>query len=309
MKYTLQVLLACLVFAVTPTFADDKLTKVKTPQEVSCEIKTTSIPKELEGLQWNRWTSKNFTVCALNDVQAQYLNKHLELVKVWTLARWGLYDVDYSVECKVIAVDKPELFKKLFNLDSTRVEVRRDDKGVIKETVIFLLANDNPSKIIPVPVTEVCLAEFAQKHNIKLGYWSTRGMSSLNGSIDQIKAKVLEVKPLIEKNEPIFFSKGLLEMNAENYQKLDDAKRKLYDDCAMMFCLLLRKEFGQDIYIKFMKTASESDPEAAIKSVLGFKDYSALDATFKRYMFDLTRDVSMSKTPDHYLQIREKISK
>jgi hypothetical protein len=307
MRFLQHVLFIVLILLTTPCFAEEPIKKVKNPSEVSGEVTSSnSIPKEIEGLQWNRWTSRNFTVCALSDTQAQYLHKHLELVKGWTLARWGLYDIDFSTECKVIVVDRPDLFKKLFNLDSTKVEIRRDQNGKIKENVIFLLANEKPSQIVPIPLTEICLNEFCQKHNIKTSTWSLRGMAMLNGSIDQIKGRVLEVKPVLERNDPMFFSKGILDMDAENYRKLDDAKKRLYDNCTMMFCLMIRKEYGQDVYIKFMKQSAEGSAESAVKTVLGFNDYTAMDITLKRYMIDLTREIAAGKTPDHYLQIREK---
>jgi hypothetical protein len=98
----------CIV-SVSPCFSQD-IVKVVSPVEVTTEV---SVPKELNGLQWNRWTSKNFVVCAINDAQAQYLHKHLELVKGWAFSRWGIPDMDFSTECKIIGVDDPVLFKKL----------------------------------------------------------------------------------------------------------------------------------------------------------------------------------------------------
>lgn len=308
MKHLLRTLAVLLVLAGTPCLAQEPISRVTSPREVVAEMSDSGgIPKELEGLQWNRWTSKNFTVCSLNDKQAQYLHKHLELVKGWTFARWGLFDIDFSAECKVIAVDNPALFKKLFNLDATRVEIRRDQNGKIKETVIFLLAKGSPSETVPTPLTEVCMAEFAQRYNTKFAVWCRRGMMVLNGTIPQIKERIAEVKTVLDHNDPLFFSKGLLELDEEGYKKLEPAKQRLFDNCAMMFCLLVRKEFGQDNYLRLMKGASEGSPEATLKTVLRFNDYGQFDSSFKRFMTDLTRDVAAGKTPDSYLQIREKV--
>jgi hypothetical protein len=307
MKQLTVILVLFSKFLVVPCLGQEPITKVANPHEVRVEVKGyLSIPKEIEVLQWNRWTSKNFVVCSINDTQAQYLHKHLELVKGWVFARWGLYDVDFSTQCKVIAVDRPELYKKLFNIEDTRVEIRREADGRIKETVIFLLASGQPSRSIPIPLTEVCMAEFAQRYNTKFGTWAYRGMAILNGSLEQIRNSVLEVKPALERNDPLFFSKGILEMNQEQYLKLEPDKKRLYDNCSVIFCLMVRKEFGQDVYLRLLKNASEGSPEDAVKSVLKFTDYGHLDRTLKRYMTDITRDVSSGKTPDSYLQIREK---
>lgn len=295
-----------LMFLVTVATYAANIEKVKLPKEVIAEVARNSVPKELEGLQWNRWTSKNFTVCALDDTQAQYLHKHLELVKDWALVRWGLYDIDFSAECKMIVVHDPALFKKFFSIDATRVEVRRNPDGTIKESVIFLLGDQPPSHIVPVPVSEVAMAEFAQRYNTKFGWWAYRGMGNLNGSISQIKSQIKELGTRLANNQGMHFTKGLLEMKPEDYAKLDQEQSRLYDNEAAIFCLYVRKEFGQDVYLNFLKNASENSPQTAIQKTLKFESYDHLNRTFKRYMLDLAKDVSEDKTPESYLQIREK---
>jgi hypothetical protein len=303
MKFLLAILFSLLC---GEAFAE-QMTKVVQPVEVKKEFFTSSVtPKEFDGLQWNRWTSQNFVVCALNDGQAQYLNRHLELVKSWVFVRWGIPDINFSIPCKIIGVDDPNLFKKLFGIDSTRVEVRRDSNGKIKETVIFLLMSDKPSETVPMPLTQVCLAEFSQKFGVKVPPWIERGMSQLNGTIAQIRLQIADIKPFIERNDPLYFSKGLFETDSVSYAKLDVAKKKLFDDCSMIACLMIRKEFGQDAYLKTMKGLSEGGLESVLQSVLMFKGYDDFDRNLKRFYTDITRDVASGKTPDHYLQIKEK---
>lgn len=261
------------------------------------------IAKEYESLKWNRWTSKNFVVLCLNDSQAEYLHDRLESVRSWTYTRWGLPDIDFSKKCTLICVDDPALFEKMFNLKKTRVEVRQDDEGKITETVIFLLATDRPSNVLPIPLTRVCLAESEQNQGEHYDPWAVRGMASLNGSILQIKTQLLELKPSLDHNEPIFFSKALLEQTPEQYIADSVERRALFDRCATHFCLFVRKEFGQTKYLRFLK-ASQKDAEAAVKE-LGFSGFEDFDKTYKRFMIDLSNDLSLGKTPDRYLQIRE----
>lgn len=280
--------------------------KTTNPKEVQIEVNNArGLPKELEGLSWNRWTSKNFVVCSINDQQAQYLHKHLELVKGWIYSRWGMYDIDFSVPCKLICVDSKDLYKKLFNLERTKVEIRRDKDGKISETIIFMLIDGPPSKIVPIPLTEVCLAEFGQKYDAKFGVWTYKGMAALNGTLDQVRERLVEIKPILDKNEPFFFSKGLMTIDPEQYRLLPFDKRRIYDNSSMALCLMIRQEFGQDLYLSFMKASAESNPEEALKSVLKFDSYDHFDRTFKRYMMDLSGDVVSKKTPDSYLQIKE----
>jgi hypothetical protein len=294
------------LFSMNSVFSAEEIRKVKNPIEIKEEsvYSAENVPKEIAGLQWNRWTSKNFVVLALNDSYAKYLNEHLELVKTWTLGRWGLLDIEFSSQCKFIVVDDPVLFDKLFKLKKTKVEIRLDDQGKIKETVIFLLADDVPSHSVPSPVTDVCLAEFGQKYNVKFGAWVFRGMSLLNGPLDQISNRIINIKNPIESNEPLYFSKGLLELTKKDYAKLSEDQKVLFDSSAVIFCLLIRKEFGQEIFHSMMKDSS-INPEESLRKWLKFKSYDQFDKTFKRYMIDLSNDIVAKKTPDRYLQIYE----
>lgn len=288
--------------------ADDTepITKVISPIEVRNEMNLSDVPKEIEGLEWNRWTSENFTVLSLNNVQAEYLHKHLEQIKTWILARWGFYDITFDTECKLICVDDPQLFEKLFKISDSRVEIRRNPDGTIKEAVIFLLINDSPSHTVPVPLTQVVMAQFQQKYDSNFGWWAHRGMSILNGSLTQIREELKELKPRLDNNQPLYFSEGILTMKREQYLSLSEENKRIFDQCSFSFCLMIRKEFGQDAYHQFLKKYSETDGLAAIKEILKFDSYDSFDRSFKRFMIDLTRDILSGETPDSYLQIQPK---
>jgi hypothetical protein len=45
---------------------------------------------------------------------------------------------------------------------------------------------------------------------------------------------------------------------------------------------------------------------SGLKDLMGFKDEAQFDRTFKRYLTDLVADLMTGKTPNSYLQIREK---
>jgi hypothetical protein len=280
----------------------EEIHKVSLPVEVKNEMVEASTP-EIQNLQWNRWTSENFTVCALNDAQAQYLHKHLELVKVWVFTRWGLYDVPFSGECRIICVDDAALFKKLFGLDKSLTEIRKTADGKIKMSVIFMLTDNKPSVCVPMPLTEICLTEFEQRYSKAFGWWVFRGMTMLNGSIYQIKEQMVAA----DANLPAYYAKGILEMSKQEWVALPADKQVLYDRRAMALCLMLRKEFGQDSFLQFLvRTANRGDPETALRETFNFKSYGEFDATFQRYILDLSSDIRMNKTPNSYLQIREK---
>jgi hypothetical protein len=198
----------------------------------------------------------------------------------------------------------PSSLKSSFKLTKSRVEIRRNDQGKIKETVIFLLASDAPSRTVPSPMMEVCLGELSQRHNASFGWWSYRGTALLNRNVDQISANVKDLGSKLSSNSPMFFSQALLETTQDQYSKLPDDQKQQFDSAAMVFCLMVRKEFGQDKFHFMLRDSSK--PEVALKNVLKFDSYGTFDRSFKRYIEDLTRDVSAGKTPDKYLQIVEK---
>jgi len=303
MKKFFYILIFIFSFFCIQIHAQDEIIKVYNPEEVLVEINEN--PNEIEGLSWNRWTSKNFVVCSLNDLQAQYLHKHLELVKTWIYNRWGLEDIEFSAPCKLICVDNKDLFKKLFNIEETKVELRHDSNGRINESVIFLLIDGPPSKTVPVPLSKVCYSEFSQVHDLSFSPWSEIGMSELNGTIDQIKYKILNLKNYLNEKQPIYYSESLLNLNKDQYKELDLDKKNLFSSSSVLFCLFLRKEFGQSVYLDFVKESSKSSPDVALKNILKFSDYLHLDKTFKRYMIDLSNDVTDDITPNSYLQVNE----
>ena len=272
------------------------------PKEVKNEIQDPTV----EGRQWNRWTTKNFVICSINNDQAQYLNKNLEDLKTWIYTRWGFSDMDFNSECRLICVDDATLYEKFFRIKESKVAIRRKtDSKNIELSVVFLLLNKSPSQTIPAPITEVCISEFEQKNKLVFGWWAHRGISLLNENIPGIREKLKKLHTDLSQDKPMYFTKNLLNLSESQWRKLSKEDRDFFDRNAMTFCLFLRKEFGQYKFLWFLKDSSlNNDPELAIKKHYGFFSYDHIDASFKRYMSDLTGDIKNSKTPDSYLQIK-----
>jgi hypothetical protein len=305
----MKVLLLAIVFALAiPTSGiASEIMKVTFPEEVRQEVRQNLDP-DLQGLQWNRWESENFVVCATNDKQAKFLHDHLEQVKTWSLNRWGLADVKFSAECILLCVDDAAIYKKFFNIEESKVEIRREN-GKIKRNVIFLLGVGQPSDTVPIPVMEVCLSEYEQANNVKFGWWAHRGMSNLNGSLGTIRQGLADLSPLLAQNSQMYFSQSLLTATQEQYDQLGD-NRRVFDLNATAMCLMLRKEFGQDRFHKFL--GFSQNPEVGLREVYKFNSYSAFDMSYKRFMIDIAAGVAGTQpgrpiTPDSYLQIREKM--
>lgn len=285
-------------------FAD--IQRVTLPAEVQQEMREPANP-DIKGKVWNRWTSENFVVCSINDTQAKFLHDHLEDVKSWIFRRWGLQDVKFSGECRLICVDDKSLFQKLFGIDRTKVEIRRDG-GKIKMTVIYLLLDDKPAKTIPVPLTEVCLAQFEEAYQLRFGCWFHRGMALLNGTLPDIRQAIADQRPALENDDPVFFGQALFSLTDQQYAGLTPPERASFDRASLLACLLLRKEYGEDKFLDFLKaTSNGSDAQAGLNKVYNF-DYAKFDKLFKKYMFDLTAAITgqTKPPPDSYLQVNTK---
>jgi hypothetical protein len=69
---------------------------------------------------------------------------------------------------------------------------------------------------------------------------------------------------------------------------------------------MVRKEFGEDIFLNFIQESSKENFEYAVKNVLKFDSLEHFDKSFQRYLKDLSNDVKLGKTPNYYLQINSK---
>jgi len=217
-------------------------------------------------LQWNRYTTDNFEVLSLDDAQGKYLCSNIEYIKTWTLWRWGIKDFDFpsvknskgdtvKVKCKLICVPSADLYEKLFNrkTPSWRVEVK---DGVPEYTVWFITEGTKWNTNLPVLLTEVVIANFEASTGSKFPVWCHRGMSVLNGRIEDIRARLSLVGG--------FDSKSLFAMTPEAYTKLDDTKKATFDAQAAFFCLWARQEFNGKVFLDFLGGAM-INPEYSLR--------------------------------------------
>jgi len=279
------------------------LDKVVTPLEVKQEIVISDTDPSIDKLQWNRWTSRNFVVCSIDDAQAQYLVGNLEHVKTWIYTRWGFPDLTFGAECRLICVGDKNLYKKFFNIEASKTEVRVENEKP-KLYVVFYLLDDKPSKVVPGPLTEICMANLGESYGIKLPQFFISGSKLLNGTIPDIRGNLVVLAGLLQQNGDMYFSRGLLEMSSEEYVKLEPDKKKLYDLNAMAFTLMLRKQFGElPLHHTLKQLGSGNEPQSVLRAIYKLDSYEQCDASFKGYLLKLAGDIQEEKTPDSYLQI------
>lgn len=254
---------------------------------------------ELKDLQWNRYTTTNFTILSIDDGQGRWLAANMESIKMWCVTRWGFPDFKFTTECKVVCVPNRKLMKKLFNLTESKYEVRRKD-GRVEASAMWLILDDKPAMTIPVPLSHICFAEFQARHQVKMGCFAHHGMSLLNGTIPEIRARIGTLATRMDSTS----AEKMLSITEEDYVALTPAARGFFDSQAMVLCLLLRKEFGEAKMQGFLRMSSRNSPQAVLQKVYRFRDFRQFDESYSRYTGDLTREVLASRTPDSYLNIR-----
>ena len=252
------------------------------------------------GKQWNRYTVDHFVILSLDPQQGEFLRQNLPKIKQWSIARWGLPDYPYPVECRIQVVSTPEQMQKLFQLTETHVEIQTGGDGREQMRVIWLLLEGKPAECLPSALVRFALQDIEREHHVKFGFWVYRGMAVLNSTIPQIRSSLVLLANKFSKDEKLFFGKTIFSASREQYNRCDTATRTLFDVESAAACLMLRKEFGQK---NFHKIAVAGGSEENVRDILGFQNYASFDVTFKRYMWNLSRDVLANKTPDHYLEI------
>jgi hypothetical protein len=269
-------------------------------QPIGSEVPT---DPALKDLVWNRYTSKNFVIMSIDNAQGKWMSENIDNIKTWCIERWGFPDFQFTKECRIFCVPNKALFKKLFNLDDSKVEIRRKG-GTIEITAMWLVLDDKPARVIPKQLTKICFAEFEQKHNVVLPFFAKNGMALLNGTIPDIRTDMVYLGGHVQKDQPIFVSEKMFSMTEEEYEKSSAENKRIFDCQSVALCLLLRKEFGEAKMQGFLRMSARNSPKDVLLAVYGFTSYSQFDQSYLRYMKDLSREVSGSRTPDTYLEIR-----
>jgi len=255
-------------------------------------------PPNLRDLKFKHGVSGPFEVMALDDATGLLIERNVQKIKKTLLTRWGLPDVPITVPVRMAVVRDKETFKKLFRIDGTRAESFRDHNGQ-NIHVIYLLMDGDPVDVLGPPVTEILLAEFAKKYKSNIGWWAKRGMSKLNATPNGIRENISKLNNSFDEKK-VFGSESLFTLTQDQWYKLNNEQRELYDNQCLALCLMLRKEFGQKNLHSFLQT----NPQDGIKSVYRFYGFDEFDRSYKRYLQDIVREVGKNKTPTHYLTIK-----
>lgn len=262
---------------------------------------------ELKNLNWNRYATDNFAILSIDDRQGRWLSTNMEKIRSWAITRWGfpntpfhritLADGRSEPGCRVFCVPNRKLMKKLFGLEQSKVETRMKD-GRLELTVMWLILDDKPAKTVAPYLTQMALAEFEARHNVKLGWWFKRGASLLNGTIPEIRQHLASLTP------PTYTCDKMFTMTEEDYKKESAVNRVAFDRQALCLALMLRKEFGEAKLQGFLRLTSRNSPQDVLRVIYGFDNYAHFDKQYKRFMRDIHNETFNSRVPDSYLTVR-----
>jgi hypothetical protein len=265
---------------------------VETGQVVSSDS-----PKEdpeIKDLQWNRYVKDNYVVLSIDDSQGRWLIKNLHQISNWCTSRWGLSDASLSKECRIFCVPNNNLLKKLFNLDESKAEIRKEADGSTKINVIWVSLESLSKESISPYLTHIVLPE-----SKVTPYWFLRGAEIINSSLASIKNR------LEEKDVPDSFSfEKLFSLTNEGYLGLSQVDKKSFDHKCLILCLMLRKELGQLKLLSFLDAIHDgsSNLEDCLRKVYGYKDLADFESKYKMYYNDLLKD--LDQVPESYFLVK-----
>lgn len=232
---------------------------------------------------WNRYTTKNFVILSIDNEQGKWLSNNIEELKTWCNVRWGFKDIDLNHEFRIFCVPNKNLLNKLFDLKESKIEFRD------KLTVIWLVLNDKPTHSVNPFLTQAILGD-------KLDFWTVTGISLLNTSNSEIRGHLIDLFSILRKR--YFNINKILSMKKEDYLNLTEEDKSIFDIQAVVLCLFLKKEFGENKFQRFILTKD-------IK-IYKFSNYEEFDKIFLRYMQDLSFQNMKQKIPDSYLDVKAK---
>jgi hypothetical protein len=275
----------------------------KTPVKVSIasdQVVFDSVPaptgfktsEDTSKIAWNRWTADKFTIHSLDKKIGEYLYNNIQSVARNANDIWGLPNNEYKHEVRIFCCPSESILHKLFNINETSFEYK-DDKKVI---YVWLILNESNLDSLKSLITSVNLIELEHHYNYNFPLWVHRGMPLLSVSNDKTKESI-KLASEIKKVKKI---ENLIELDYENYSKLESVSKKTFDVTSALFCLMIRKEFGQDHFHKCMLKTTN------ISNYLKYENMDAFNKRFGYYCAYLIRDYKNNKLNENYITITAK---
>lgn len=240
-------------------------------------------------LVWNKWDTSNFIILSIDKPQGLEVKAQIEEIRSDFLSRWSLKKSNYSIPCKLICVPNQEFLFKFFNLKNPHSEVRYDTDGKVSLCAIWI--DFERIENLPSLVAQICLSDNLKGETYPLVI--QRGVPLLENSLDKIKTNISNLDNLD--------CESIFKVDKKSYQSFNPQEKELYDRRCCLMCLFFRREFGNDLFSKFLSKEQRID---VVFSTYGFKDNTQLSKIFNNYSKNITEDIERKKIPDKYLNIK-----
>ena len=241
-----------------------------------------------ENFTWNKWETKNFIVLSIEKDHGLYLKREIESVKEAHADRWGLKNYDLNAKCKLICVPDADMLKRFFGVDSPRAETRKDSSGKVSASAIWI--DLKSFQDLPSLVALICASDGSFGDN-KLSV--QRGTSLLSLPSEKVKSELAQAGV-------VDFSQ-ISSLSSEKWFDLPSKERASFDRKSAMVCLMLRKEFGEERFLKFLLGPQDQE---SIQNVYRFKNASEFNGTLNRYSENISKDIGEGTTPDSYVTVK-----
>lgn len=243
-------------------------------------------------IAWNRWTNDKFTIHSLDKEMGEYLYNNIQSITHESNNIWGLPNHDYQHEVRIFCCPSQTILHKLFNINETSFEYKEDKKVIY----VWLILNDSNLDSLKSLTTSINLIELEHHYNYNFPLWIHRGMPLLSVNVNKTKESI-KLASEINKVKKI---ENLTELDYESYSKLEPLSKKTFDTSSALFCLMIRKEFGQDHFHKCMLKTTD------VLSYLKYENMDSFNKKFGYYCAYLIRDYKNNKLNENYITITAK---
>ena len=220
-----------------------------------------------KGMVWNKWETESFIILSINFGFGSELNSSLEQRKHSVCDSWGIGNSRLPVKCKLVCVPDAASLKRLFSLDSPKLEVKNDSSGSVSEMSIWI--DEERFGLLGGFISELCLEGKP--------YFLRKGV------------------PAITDYSPAKISETVLSVPSVSLDKLLSAEAQGLESQSVVACLFLRKEFGSKIF-SLVVSGTE------LESACGFPDRVSMQSSLTRYLNNLKSDLESGRTPATYLK-------
>lgn len=278
------------------SFCEEKIDVVLEQEELAISQSNTEpeIDPELKGLQWNRYVNKNFVILSIDDRQGRKLSNNILDISSSFFSDWNLDNEELFNECRIFCVPNDNLLKKLFDVESSKVEIRKNEEGETDINVIWVSLNNNNEEVLSPYLTRVIF--FNSKLN--LPWFFIRSAEILNSTKEEKNLILNSIVLFYEKEH--FSCSDLFSVSFSDYSSFSKEDKLKFDSQIVVMVLMLKKELGSLKLSSFLKSKNKLDDK--LSKIYGYDGLKEFQVKYDMYFHDIAEDAKNNKVPLIYLE-------